>query len=164
MSGHQNYCVPLWRWLNECDKLLFVRLKQDQSVDVLNALLFLITFCSSLYLPLPLTQGFFVSVFYCFLNSEVSRFTSAYWSHILCSPCFTLLFIIPLSWRSHSPFWWLLLCAIAGNWVIKLEALIFRAQLRLVMYRRKWHHFLRFLTVSDLIWFHGEIGGETLSK
>lgn len=43
MSGEQNYCVPLRRWLNECnvcDKLLCMRLKQDQGVDVLNVLLF----------------------------------------------------------------------------------------------------------------------------
>jgi len=60
-----------------CDKLLFKRLKQDQSTDVLDAFLS-DDVLSSLYLPSPLPQGFFVSVFYCFLNSEVSRFTLAY--------------------------------------------------------------------------------------
>lgn len=39
-------------------------------------------------------------------------------------------------------FWWLFL------------AHIFRAQLRLVMCRHKWHHFLHSMTVSSLIWLH----------
>lgn len=142
---------------------------QDHSADVLDGFLF-VHVLSFLYLSLPLTQGFFVSVFYCFLNSEVSRITPPYWFNILKPPppfALDTYLYLPVFRRFHSPFRWLhvpMCVFFAGSRVIKLEALIFRAQLRLVMCRHKWHHSLHFMTVSALIWFHGEIRGETLWK
>lgn len=56
-------------------------------------------------------------------------------------------------------FWWLFAACFS-----QLEENVFRAQLSLVMSRHKWHHFLRCMTPSALIWSQGEIRGETNSE
>lgn len=56
-------------------------------------------------------------------------------------------------------------CFVASlDWAIKLQAFVFRAQLGLVVFQHKWQGFLRFMTVSALIWFRGEMRCETISE
>lgn len=112
-----------------------------------------------LSLYLPLTQGFFVSVFYCFLNSEVSTISLIYQFMLPSSPHPSFSETSPGA--STGPFGGCVCALLRRNWVTKPEALLFRAQLGLVMFWHKWHHSRRFMTMSALIWLRREMKGET---